>query len=88
MVVVKVVETGRGERPVFSLAPGADFTLAAASPGGAASSYTSGLGLGVTTSGSGEIAIGGPVAASQVTLVSEEGVALGNAVLRLCRGPR
>ena len=58
-------------RPVFSLAAGADFTL------DAGSSYTSALGLGVTTSGSGQIDIGGPVTAAQVTLVAQERVRLG-----------
>jgi filamentous hemagglutinin family protein len=64
-------------RPLFSLAPGADFTLAAATPGGAPSAYRSALPLTVSTTGTGAIAIGAPVRAEQVSLLSQERVTFG-----------
>lgn len=63
--------------PIFSLAAGNDFTLAAQTSSGIASSYEADLPLSVTTTGSGTIAIGAPVTASSLTLVSAEGVDLG-----------
>ncbi len=63
-------------RPLFSLADGADFVLAAATPGGAASSYSSPVPLTVSTSGAGSVSVAAPIAAEQVTLVSQERVRL------------
>ncbi len=63
-------------RPLFSLAPGADFVFAPATPGGAPSSYSSSLPFAVSTTGTGSITLGAPVTASQVTLVSQEQVRL------------
>jgi hypothetical protein len=65
--------------PVFDLAPGADFTLAATTPGGAPSGYFSREPLRVTTRGSGAVALDAPVSAAQASFVSEEAVRLGTA---------
>jgi filamentous hemagglutinin family protein len=63
-------------QPQFSLASGRGFTLAPATPDGAASSYSSTRPFAVSTSGTGAIDIGGPLRAPQVTLVSREQVRL------------
>lgn len=66
-------------RPLFSLAPNAGFTLAAATGGGTTSSYGSPLALDVSTSGTGGVSLGGPVTAARITMVSQERVRLGTA---------
>ncbi len=63
-------------QPRFSLAEGADFVLAAATPNAAASSYTSALPFAVSTAGSGSISLGGPITAERITVLSQERVRL------------
>jgi filamentous hemagglutinin family protein len=73
--------------PSFRLAADRDFTLAAATAGGAPSSYDSPLALAVTTSGTGRVAVDAPIAADRVTLVAEEAVALGAGGTLTAAGP-
>lgn len=64
-------------RPLFSLAPGSDFILAATGPTGAASGYRSDQPFAVSTTGTGIVAVEAPVSATQVTLLSGAAVHLG-----------
>lgn len=65
--------------PIFSLAPGNDFILAAQTPAGNASYYDAALPLAVTTTGTGRVSVDAPITASSLTLISAEGVGLGEA---------